>query len=225
MAAVLALTDAMIGYGWKARGTGFADTVTPEGWRLLKDRTASVDGVLTEIGRRVPRTPDWYCAMIDAGRMEGWDRGRVDALFEEAVALEPTYLHVYSAMARYLTPRWQGEEGDWEGFAERSADQLGGREGSVVYGHIAWQISKLFRGADFYKQNRVSWDRVKQGFIDREALYGFSVRNLNAFCQLAGAAADRETTRALLARVGDAWDPEVWKERTYFDGYRKWAGQ
>ena len=23
-------------------------------------------------------------------------------------------------MARYLTPRWQGEEGDWEAFAERS---------------------------------------------------------------------------------------------------------
>jgi hypothetical protein len=225
MAAVLALTDAMIGYGWKARGTGFADTVTPEGWRLLEERTASVDDVLTEIGQRGPRTPDWYCAMIDAGRMDGWDRGRVDELFEEAVALEPTYLHVYSAMARYLTPRWQGEEGDWETFAERSADRLGGREGSVVYGHIAWQISKFYRGADFYKQNRVSWDRVKQGFIDREALYGFSVRNLNAFCQLAGAAADRETTRALLARVGDAWDPEVWKERTYFDGYRKWAGQ
>jgi hypothetical protein len=139
--------------------------------------------------------------------------------------LEPKYLHVYSAMARYLTPRWQGEESDWETFAERSADRLGGREGSMVYGHVAWQISKLYRGADFYKQNRVSWDRVKQGFIDREALYGFSLRNLNAFCQLAGAAADRETTRALLARIGDAWDADVWKERKYFEGYRKWAGE
>ena len=225
MAAVLALTDAMIGYGWKARGTGFADTVTPEGWRLLHERTASVDDLLADIGHRVPRTPDWYCAMIDAGRMEGWDRERVDAPFEEAVALEPTYLHVYSAMARYLMPRWHGEKGDWETFAERSADRLGGREGSVVYGHVAWQVSKLYRGADFYKQNRVSWDRVKQGFIDREALYGSSLRNLNAFCELAGAAADRETTRALFARIGDAWDADVWKERKYFDGYRKWAGE
>ena len=224
MAAVLTLTHAMIGYGWKARGAGFADTVTPDGWRLLQERTAGVDGLLAEIGRRVPRTPDWYCAMIDAGRIEGWDRERVEALFEDAVALEPTYLHVYSAMARYLMPRWQGEDGDWESFAERSAERLGGREGSVVYGHVAWQISKLYRGADFYKQNRVSWDRVKQGFIDRETLYGFSVRNLNAFCELAGAAADRETTRALMARIGDAWDAEVWKERKYFDSYRKWAG-
>ncbi len=224
MAAVLALTDAMIGYGWKARGTGFADKVTPEGWRLLRKRTAGVDALLTEIGRRVPRTPDWYCAMIDAGRLEGWDRERVEALFEDAVALEPTYLHVYSAMARYLTPRWWGEAGDWETFAERSSERVGNREGSVIYGHVAWQVSKLYRGADFYKQNRVSWDRVKQGFIDREALYGFSVRNLNAFCQLAGSAADRETTRALFARIGDGWDADVWKERKYFDGYRQWAG-
>jgi hypothetical protein len=224
MTAVLALTDAMFGYGWKARGAGYAETVTPEGWRLLEARTARVEPLLDDIGRRVPRTPDWYCAMIDAGRIQGWDRERVEGLFEQAVALEPKYLHVYSAMARYLLPRWSGDAGDWEALAERSAARLGGREGSVVYSHVAWQISKMYRGADFYKQNRVAWDRVKQGFIDREALYGFSVRNLNAFCQLAGAASDRETTKTLLARIGEQWDAEIWKERKYFDGYRKWAG-
>jgi hypothetical protein len=223
MAAVLALTDAMVGYGWKARGNGFAPSVTPEGWRLLRERTAGVEDLLTEIGTRVARTPDWYCAMIDAGRTQGWDRVRVEEIFAEGVEREPTYLHLYSAMARYLTPRWQGEPGDWEDFAERSAESLGGREGSVVYGHIAWQISKLHRGAAFYKENRVSWDRVKQGFIDREALYGVSVRNLNAFCLLAGSAADRETTRKLLERIGDNWDAEVWKEHRYFDEYRKWG--
>jgi hypothetical protein len=225
IAAVLALTDAMVGYGWKARGSDWADEVTPEGWRLLRERTVEVEARLTGIGARAPRTPDWYRAMIDTGRIEGWDRERVDALFEEAITLEPNYLHVYSAMARYLTPRWRGDDGDWEAFAERSADRLRGREGSVVYSHIAWQISKLYSGADFYKKNRVSWPRVKQGFLDREELYGYSVRNVNAFCQLAGAAGDREMTRALLARIGDGWDADVWKERKYFDGYRKWAAE
>jgi len=224
MAAVLAVTDAMIWFGWKARGDGYAQSVTPEGRRLLLERTAPVEGLLTAIGQRVTRTPDWYCAMIDLGRMAGWGRERVDTIFDEAVALEPKYLHLYSAMARYLMPRWQGEEGDWERFAERSADRLGGREGSVVYGHVAWQISRAYRGAAFYEENRVSWDRVKQGFIDRETLYGFSGRNLNAFCLLA-AAGDGETTKTLLARIGDAWDADVWKEHKYFDGYRKWAAR
>lgn len=102
MAAVVALTDAMVGYGWKVRGEGFAETVIPQGWRLLRERTAAVEPLLLEIGQRVPRTPDWYRDMIDVGRVQSWNRERVQALFEEAIALEPQYLHVYSTMARYL---------------------------------------------------------------------------------------------------------------------------
>lgn len=225
MPAAIAIADASVGYGWKARGTGFADTVTPDGWRLLGERMAPAEGILMNEAGSAAKTVEWYRAMIDLGRVQGWDRQRVDALFEQAVALEPRYLHVYSAMARYLTPRWQGGDGDWEDFADRSAERLGGREGSVVYSHIAWQISKLHRGHEFFDKNRVSWPRIRQGFIDREALYGASPRNLNAFCLLAGSAADRETTRQLFARIGDEWDPGVWRERKYFDGYRKWASE
>jgi len=223
MTAAIALADGSVCFGWKARGTGYADTVTSEGWRLLQERMQPAEGILLDVADRTPKTLDWYRAMINLGRVQGWDRARVDALFEDAVALDPHYLHVYSSMARYLMPRWQGEEGDWERFAERSADRMGGREGSVVYGHVAWQISKYYRGREFFEKNRASWPRMKQGFSDREALYGTSLRNLNAFCQLAGAAADRQTTRELLTRIGDQWDAEVWKEWKYFDGYRKWA--
>ena len=46
---------------------------------------------------------------------------------------------------------------------EDSAKPAGGRDESVLYGYIAWQISKLHRGSEFFAQNRVSWDRVKQG--------------------------------------------------------------
>jgi hypothetical protein len=109
MAAAIALADASVGFGWKARGTGYSDTVTPEGWRLLDDRMAPAEGVLTAAAARASKTPEWYRAMIDLGRVQGWERARVDKLFEEGVALEPRYLHLYSAMARYLTPRWHGE--------------------------------------------------------------------------------------------------------------------
>ena len=223
MPAAIALADASVGYGWKARGTGFSDTVTPEGWQLLHQRMAPAEEILMKAAGTAAKTPDWYRAMIRLGRVQGWDRRRVDALFEQAVTLEPQYLHVYSEVARYLTPRWHGAPGDWENMADRSAERLGGREGSVIYSHIAWQISKLHRGHEFFDENRVSWPRIKQGFIDREALYGASGRNLNAFCKLAADAADRQTTRELFVRIGDEWDPGVWRERKYFDDYRKWA--
>jgi len=93
-------------------------------------------------------------------------------LFQEAMKLEPRYLPTYVAIAVYLMPRWRGEEGAWERFANEGADRISGGEGSVVYGEIAWKISKMYRGHDFYVENRVSWPRIRQGFIDREALYG-----------------------------------------------------
>jgi Domain of unknown function (DUF4034) len=225
MTAAIALADAWTGYAWKARGTDYADTVTDENWRVFRTRIRHAEDALNEAKELTPKDPQWYCASIDLGRGQGWDRARVEALFRAAVALEPRYLHVYSAYARYVLPRWYGEQGDWERLADESATTLGGREGSVVYGHIAWQISKLYRGPKFYEQNRVSWDRIRQGFVDREALYGPSMRNLNGFSLLATSAGDKKTARELFDRIGDAWDPDTWKERRYFDEARRWVNQ
>ena len=222
MTAAIALVYTDICYAWQARGDGYSDSVTPEGWRLLRERMDAAEGILLDVGARAPKTPDWYRAMIDLGRINGWEPARVSALFQEAKKLEPRYLPTYDAMAMSLMPRWQGNEGAWERFADESADQLGGREGSVVYGDIAWRISRMYRGHDFYVENRVSWPRLRQGFIDREALYGTNLRVLNAFCKLAGSAGDRATTRALLERIGDHWDPETWTRKS-FDNYRTWA--
>jgi hypothetical protein len=41
---------------------------------------------------------------------------------------------------------------------------------------------------------------------------------------MAGAAQDRITTKALLNRIGENWEPDFWIERKYFDGYKTWAG-
>src|SRR5436190_14907624 len=131
--AAIALADAWTGYAWKARGTGYADTVTDENFRVFRTRIKHAEDALNETNELTPKNPQWYCASIDLGRGQGWDRARVEALFRAAVALEPRYLHLYSAYARYLLPRWYGEQGDWERLADESAKTLGGREGSVVY--------------------------------------------------------------------------------------------
>ena len=103
------------------------------------------------------------------------------------------------------------------------ADRIGGREGSVIYGHIAWQMSGIYGAKAFFVQNNVSWPRIKQSFVDREALYGTNVQTMNAFCLLAAGGGDKATARALFARIGEMWDSDVWKEHRYFESYRTWA--
>jgi hypothetical protein len=223
MAATIAVGDAWILYAWHARGKGYSDTLTDKQIEVWRERLGRAERVVSELERVPIKPPQWYWTMIVLARAQGWSRERLDEVFDEAVASEPLYLHLYSAKAMYLLPRWHGEEGDWERFAETSAARLTGAEGSVVYGHIAWQVSQLYAGDRFFKQNRVSWVKIRQGFIDRETLYGTNNNTLNAFALMAGNAADQPTTRNLMVRIGDAWDPKVWKQRHYFERYRAWA--
>jgi len=122
-------------------------------------------------------------------------------------------------------PRWHGEDGDWERFADASATRIGGKQGSIVYAHIFWEMSRLFRVNEFFAENHVSWPRIRQGYQDREALYGSTVRHLNELCLLAGGAADRRTIRQLFPRIAGRWDEDVWQEKNSFDDFERWAGQ
>ena len=220
MSAAISLGQAWAGYAWKARGGGYAATVTDGGARLFKERLEHAEDVLTNAQRFPVKDSHWYFAMLELGLAQGWDRARIEAVFEEAVALEPLYLPVYSSKAAYLLPRWYGEAGDWERFADESAKRIGGEEGSVLSGRIAWRMSRMYSGSDFFKQNRINWDRLKQGFIDREALYGTDLRLLNIFCLLADSAGDTKTSRELFMHIADAWDPQAWTQRRYFDAAR-----
>ena len=49
----VARAEALVGYGWEARGGGYANTVTKEGWKLLAERLAQARGVLEEAGKLV----------------------------------------------------------------------------------------------------------------------------------------------------------------------------
>jgi hypothetical protein len=139
------------------------------------------------------------------------------------MATEKLYPHLYSAAARYLTPRWYGDEGEWERFADGVANRIGGVEGSAIYAHIASEMGGLYGAREFFAQTAVSWPRIKQAFIDRDTKYGQTPRSLNTLCLLAGGARDKKTTREMFALIGDDWDPAVWLERRYFDSYRAWA--
>ena len=96
-------------------------------------------------------------------------------------------------------------------------------QGSIIYGDIALNISLMYRADRFFAENHVSWPRLKQAFLDRESEYGLDVRTLNVFGLLAVSAGDKAEAREIFVRLGEAWDPEIWKERRYFDSYRTWA--
>lgn len=206
----VALARAYIEWAWNARGGGWANTVTPEGWKLFEERIKKAHETLDEAEKLKEKCPQWAAEMQTVALAEGWGTDAYEALYQRAVKAEPTYCTYYFKKAYYLLPRWHGGDGEWEEYANEAATNEGAAYGMTFYARIAWANSGFY--SNIFKETGIEWPKMKQGFRDLEKQFPHSNWNLNAFCSFAFQAGDLATTRELLARIGDhaylrAWPP------------------
>jgi hypothetical protein len=221
----IALGCAQIGKAWDIRGSGFADTVSNEQIVDFQNMLKEAETTLNKISERRKDCPHWYRDIQGVGLGLGYDLETMTKYFEEVAASEPLYWSAYEGHALYMLPRWHGNNGDWERFAEQASNKIGSDEGDILYSEISWRMSRYYPADQFFKQNNVNYRRIKKSLNLRGLKYGVSVHYLNAYCILAGGIGDKVTTKALMSRLGDQWEPDLWKEKKYFDGYKKWASE
>ncbi len=218
----VALAELYRDYGWAERGNSYADQVTESGWKGYKTRVGQAYTTLVEAEKLSAKCPNWYFVMLEVARDQGWDKQPTHMLFERAISFEPSYYHYYREYALNLLPKWSGEPGDTEAFAEESSGRIGGRQGAFIYFEIATVLYCL--GLDRPGKPTLSWSKIQQGFAEMEEKYGATMLKLNRFAYLAVLYGDREVAKRILGRVGDNWDPGVWGKREIFDGSRLWVG-
>ena len=216
-----ARAHALVNYAWEARGGGWANTVREAGAKQFGERLEQARAVLDKAAKLPVRCPHWYRAMQGVALGQGWDRKEYERLFAEAVAAEPEYLDFYFSKALYLMPRWYGEPGEWERFADESARRTAATGGMVMYTRIAWINSTFYD--NLFKETRIEWPKMKQGWLDLEKRWPDSAWNLNNFCKFAVAAGDKETVAALLKRIGDKPMMRAWGTPGRFELARRMA--
>lgn len=211
----VALALAYLDYAYDARGSGYANTVSENGWKLFKERTAEAERILKEASTLAAKCPEWYVAMQMVSVNQGWSVTEARALFEEANKFEPEYYTYARDLAHYLLPKWSGGAGDTEKFVQEIADRIGGDKGDILYFQVA-AANHVICGCD--DDPHLSWDRIKRGFEASEKLYGVSMQNLNRIAFLASYFDERDYVYAdkILTRIGDQWDPETWRNEEDF---------
>ncbi len=212
----IALANAYVNYAWKARGNGWANTVTPQGWQLLNQRLQLARQSLEQVAKSGSNDPEWYVAMQRVALGQGWTRAEVDNLVDAALNAEPGYFYFARAHANYLLPKWYGKPGETEQFAARVADRIGGLEGDATYFLVAATINCCRR----MQAPAMQWDRVRQGYFALEQLYGTNNYERNAFAYLALKAGDAQTAQQAFAKIGDDWSAAVWRSKPRFDASR-----
>lgn len=208
----VALAQAYLRLAWKARGNGYANTVTSSDWKLFAKRVQKAQETLQR-AETLDKDPQWYRDMQTVALAQGWDRARADDLLKKASNAEPDYFYFYTAHANYLLPKWQGKPGESENFAETISHQIGGQEGDFIYFMLALELN-CCKGK---RQLQLSWDQVKQGFAALEQLYASTNREVNAAAYMAVREGDRGFAQELFTRIGDNWDESVWHSKEIFN--------
>jgi Domain of unknown function (DUF4034) len=212
----IALAQTFLRFAWKARGHGYSNTVTAEGWELFRSRVQSARSTLEQSAALAENSPHWYLEMQGVALDQQWDRAAFDALAERALAHEPGYYYFAVSESNYLLPKWYGKAGDTEQYAAQVADRIGGDEGDAVY----FQIAAAINCCNKSQAPALSWSRVQLGFAAIESLYKSTNHERNVMAYLALRNGDAATAQQLFARIGNDWSASVWKTKAAFDSGR-----
>jgi hypothetical protein len=221
-AARISLAQAYVGYAWQARGGGYADSVSEEGWELYGERIALAAATLAEAARLKQKCPYWFEVMQNVALAQGWDKSQARELMELAVSSEPHFYHFYREYAYFLQPKWYGDQGEAETFAKEISDRVGGQEGDFLYFEIASLVACQCDSEKTALQN-MSWPRIKQGYAALEQLYGVSNMKRNRFASMAFKVDDKPAAQAAFIEMGNDWEKKVWLSSEKFENAKAWA--
>jgi hypothetical protein len=110
--------DAYVDYAWDARGLGYGNTVTPEGWKLMGERLQIAEKLLTTAYDRNPSDPAAATRMLQV--VLGQKKGKevMEMWFKRAIAANPIHTaergngpwDAYLGKLEFLQPKWYGSE-------------------------------------------------------------------------------------------------------------------
>jgi hypothetical protein len=205
------LANAWKDYAWQARGGGYASQVKEESWQLVRQRLEKAWKIVNErLAPGVSDCPNRLNLRLRLAQAMGFEKKKFETLFQEALQQEPGYYQHYTVKGCYLLPKWQGEEGDWQQFITRVAEQNPRGEGATIYTRTVWSMYLSNDWKDF-QGSGVSWGRMKAGFKEIDHNYQNSPWILNSFARFACRAGDLETMKALCKQIDSGnYYPEAW---------------
>ncbi len=222
--AYVALANELTTYAWKARGNGWAQDVTPEGWRLFALRLNQAVQILIRAKSLDEKCPYWWSALLKTELGLNATRAQHDSTLNKAIEAWPGYCGFYNLRAKYLLPRWSGQQGEWESDLEDSASKLGGEEGDLLYARVAAYMNQQRFFTNMFQESAVSWPRVDKGFQIMEKRFTNSSYPLSEHACLAVLARDKRVASMCFDQLGGQIDLTVWLSVDTFSRFATWAG-
>lgn len=220
-AAPLVLAIAWRNYGWQARGTGYASTITAADGQLFQERLEKCAEILSASEWTAEKDPEWFRLAVLMQKDHRGTKEQILALCKKSVELHPTFPETLVMAAVSFYPRWGGKPGELEAFARQAVEWTEKTAGKSAYARIAIE-AHLLHGFHIAQDLNFSWDTVKQGFEDWQSRFP-SDRRLQAYARMACVYRDRSTAARLFESIDGPYDFELWYSQYYVDMMKTWA--
>jgi len=181
-------------------GSDWAYTVTDDGWKLFRERLAKSADILKEARPLGVKDPHYWRVYQTIALGVGESKPLLEEMFKQGIALEPQYWSLYTARAWSLLPRWYGQPGEMEEFAEK-ATHIPGGPGPEVYARIVEMMNSAHKS--LYAETKLQWPKAKEGFEAMLKKYPKSTQLMSIYAQLAARAGDTTTSRQI---AGADWE-------------------
>ncbi len=213
--------DFLIDWGWEARGTGLAPTVTPDGWKKFGQRLADARKAFEDVWAADPGNVFAATKMVTVEMALGGDRGEMEKWFERAMKAEGNNLQACSAKLEWLDPKWHGTVPDMLAFGQACRDTKNWRTGITLLlaetHRRAMQKLPPDKRSEYFKSEEI-WKEIRDVFDEYLRHYPNDHAERSryaAYCYMCGqhAEADRQ-----FQAVGDnlVWFrsfPEKWMKQ------------
>ncbi len=151
------------GLAWKARGDGFADSVTPAGSEAFQRHMRQAKSLLTPFLNKEPSAATLDSAIdVAMGTGDLVLAKRVADIIAAGEHSKNANLH--HSLSFLLLPRWHGKPGAAEAYRDLATKRLDGKAGDILYAQMAIDMFDVHGwGQPLSKAMEVDIDRVVEG--------------------------------------------------------------
>jgi hypothetical protein len=220
----VALARHLTDYAWKARGNGYANTVSDRAEQLFEERLRQAWTVLSEAKSLKEKCPVYWTSVMKVALGLGIPKEQFNRIFQEAVQAYPDYTPIYIQRGIFLLPRWYGQEGEWVADLTKSADEIGGEKGDILYARVAWSLKWTSGKKNFFEGNtNLSWERIDRGWAVLEREFPDSLEAIHIHGHMAALAGDGKMARKCLMKTEGKVTLHTWVSKGEFIDFANWA--
>jgi hypothetical protein len=202
------LAEALVHYGeaWSARGRGYANTVSPEAWKLYYEKLAQANQALDSASAKLKQTGPWHALKLEIAFQDPDQEKARLALLKTASTAWPDYTRIYQVPMRFAHPLWGGSFELMDGIARFAVDRTKAQHGAAFYPTL-YELVTRGESRHTLRDTKADWNLMKQGMRDRESRGAAPPWLWRNFARLACQMRDREEARRLYGLYDQARSP------------------